>query len=48
MREDGISHDRSSYIVLIHGLFLNGKLEEAYKYYAEMQEKDFLPEPAYG
>ncbi|KAG4940334.1 hypothetical protein JHK82_046042 [Glycine max] len=45
MREDEISHDRSSYIVLIHGLFLNGKLEEAQRYYAEMQEKGFLPEP---
>ncbi|KAL8462856.1 hypothetical protein ACS0TY_032934 [Phlomoides rotata] len=37
--------DRSSYIVLIHGLFLNGRLEEAHKYYLEMKEKDFLPEP---
>lgn len=45
MREDGIGHDRSSYIVLIHGLFLNCKVEEAYKYYIEMQEKGFLPEP---
>jgi pentatricopeptide repeat protein len=45
MVEDGIGHDRSSYIVLIHGLFLNGKVEEAYKYYIEMQEKGFLPEP---
>ncbi|KAK7290606.1 hypothetical protein RIF29_05150 [Crotalaria pallida] len=45
MREDGINHDRSSYIVLIHGLFLNGKLEQANKYYIEMQEKGFLPEP---
>ncbi|KAK7374337.1 hypothetical protein VNO80_07766 [Phaseolus coccineus] len=32
-------------IVLNHGLFLNGKLEEAYRYYAEMQEKGFLPGP---
>ncbi|KAK7343028.1 hypothetical protein VNO80_25990 [Phaseolus coccineus] len=32
-------------IVLIHGLFLNGNLEEAYRYYAEMQEKGFLPGP---
>lgn len=45
MEEGGIGHDRSSYIVLIHGLFLNGKLEEANKYYIEMQEKGFLPEP---
>ncbi|KAL6985273.1 hypothetical protein U1Q18_018650 [Sarracenia purpurea var. burkii] len=37
--------DRSSYVTLIHGLFLNGKLEEAYKYYQEMKEKQFLPEP---
>ncbi|KAI9093645.1 hypothetical protein K1719_027094 [Acacia pycnantha] len=45
MRESGVNPDRSSYIVLIHGLFFNGKLEEAYKYYNEMQEKGFLPEP---
>ena len=45
MSENGDGPDRSSYIVLIHGLFLNGKLEEAYKYYMEMKEKQFLPEP---
>ncbi|PSS01124.1 Pentatricopeptide repeat-containing protein [Actinidia chinensis var. chinensis] len=37
--------DRSSYTALIHGLFLNGKLEEAYKYYQEMKEKQFFLEP---
>lgn len=37
--------DRSSYIALVHGLFLNGKLEEAYKYNEEMKVKKFLPEP---
>nr|XP_048333531.1 pentatricopeptide repeat-containing protein At5g15010, mitochondrial [Ziziphus jujuba var. spinosa] len=41
----GVNPDRSSYIVLIHGLFLNGKLDEAYKYYIEMKAKHFLPEP---
>ncbi|XP_021903067.1 pentatricopeptide repeat-containing protein At5g15010, mitochondrial [Carica papaya] len=43
--ENGIGPDRSSYIVLIHGLFFNGKLEEAYKYYMEMKGKHLLPEP---
>lgn len=37
--------DRSSYVALIHGLFLSGKLEEAHKYYQDMKEKRFLPEP---
>ncbi|KAI8569079.1 hypothetical protein RHMOL_Rhmol02G0250500 [Rhododendron molle] len=37
--------DRSSYVALIHGLFLNGKWKEANKYYQEMKEKRFLPEP---
>ncbi|XP_047329572.1 pentatricopeptide repeat-containing protein At5g15010, mitochondrial [Impatiens glandulifera] len=37
--------DRSAYVALIHGLFLNGKLEEANKYNCEMKEKHFLPEP---
>ncbi|KAG5562813.1 hypothetical protein RHGRI_005515 [Rhododendron griersonianum] len=37
--------DRSSYVALIHGLFLNGKLEESHKYYQETKEKRFLPEP---
>ncbi|XP_044498745.1 pentatricopeptide repeat-containing protein At5g15010, mitochondrial-like [Mangifera indica] len=45
MSDSGIGHDRSSYVVLIHGLFLNGKLEEAHKYYVEMKGKQFLPEP---
>ncbi|XP_052210286.1 pentatricopeptide repeat-containing protein At5g15010, mitochondrial [Diospyros lotus] len=37
--------DRSSYIALIYGLFLNGELEEAHKYYKEMKAKQYLPEP---
>lgn len=45
MSENGISPDRSSYTVLIHGLFLNGNLEDANKYYLEMKEKELLPEP---
>ncbi|KAL3363269.1 hypothetical protein AABB24_012520 [Solanum stoloniferum] len=45
MSKIGLDHDRSSYIVLIHGLFLNGKLEESYKYYQEMKQKGLLPEP---
>lgn len=45
MSENGVGPDRSSYIVLIHGLFLNGKLEEAHKYYIEMKDKQYLPEP---
>ncbi|XP_022855800.1 pentatricopeptide repeat-containing protein At5g15010, mitochondrial [Olea europaea var. sylvestris] len=45
MSKNGLDPDRSSYIVLIHGLFLNGKLEEAYKYYLEMKEKHLLTEP---
>uniref|UniRef100_A0A2C9UUG5 Pentacotripeptide-repeat region of PRORP domain-containing protein n=1 Tax=Manihot esculenta TaxID=3983 RepID=A0A2C9UUG5_MANES len=45
MSENGISPDRSSYIVLIHGLFLNGKLEAAYKYYTDMKQTQLLPDP---
>ena len=45
MKMGEVNPDRSAYIVLIHGLFLNGKLEEAHKYYIEMQERGFLPEP---
>nr|POE45440.1 pentatricopeptide repeat-containing protein, mitochondrial [Quercus suber] len=45
MIQNGVDPDRSSYIVLIHGLFLNGKLEEAHKYYIEMKEKHLIPEP---
>lgn len=44
MPANGLSPDRSAYIVLIHGLFLNGRLEEAAKYYEEMKAKGFLPE----
>ncbi|CAN4103032.1 unnamed protein product [Withania somnifera] len=42
MSKIGLDHDRSSYIVLIHGLFLNGKLEESYKYYQEMKQKAWV------
>ncbi|KAL2531558.1 Pentatricopeptide repeat-containing protein [Abeliophyllum distichum] len=45
MSKNGLDPDRSSYIVLVHGLFLNGNLEEAYKYYLEMKEKHLLTEP---
>lgn len=45
MQQDGFTPDRSAYIVLIHGLFLNGKLEEAATYYEDMKAKGFLPEP---
>ncbi|KQK10306.1 pentatricopeptide repeat-containing protein At5g15010, mitochondrial [Brachypodium distachyon] len=44
MPTNGLNPDRSAYIVLIHGLFLNGKLEEAAKYYEEMKAKGFPPE----
>uniref|UniRef100_A0A0D9V737 Pentacotripeptide-repeat region of PRORP domain-containing protein n=1 Tax=Leersia perrieri TaxID=77586 RepID=A0A0D9V737_9ORYZ len=44
MPTNGLSPDRSAYIVLIHGLFLNGRLEEAAKYYEEMKAKGFSPE----
>ncbi|KAF5749194.1 pentatricopeptide repeat-containing protein [Tripterygium wilfordii] len=43
--QSGLGPDRGSYIVLIHGLFLNGKLKEAYKFYTEMKEKQLLLEP---
>ncbi|KAM7252006.1 hypothetical protein ACFE04_023889 [Oxalis oulophora] len=39
-----MSPDLSSYIVLIHGLFLNGKVDEAKKYYIEMKEKGLSPD----
>ncbi|XP_040382529.1 pentatricopeptide repeat-containing protein At5g15010, mitochondrial [Oryza brachyantha] len=44
MPANGLTPDRSAYIVLIHGLFLNGRLEEAAKYYGEMKTKGFSPE----
>ncbi|KAM7256819.1 hypothetical protein ACFE04_012560 [Oxalis oulophora] len=43
MCED-MSPDLSSYIVLIHGLFLNGKVDESKKYYIEMKEKGLSPD----
>lgn len=45
MPHNGFSPDRSAYIVLIHGLFLNGRLEEAANFYEEMKNKGFHPEP---
>nr|XP_043623900.1 pentatricopeptide repeat-containing protein At5g15010, mitochondrial [Erigeron canadensis] len=45
MISNGLDPDRSSYVALINGLFLNGKLEEAYEYHVEMKTKGLLPEP---
>ena len=39
MKVRGVGPDLSSYIVMIHGLFLNGKVDEAHGYYKEMKEK---------
>ncbi|KAI3791532.1 hypothetical protein L2E82_05330 [Cichorium intybus] len=45
MIHNGLDPDRSSYVARVHGLFLNGMLEEAYKYHVEMKAKDMVPEP---
>ncbi|PWA45923.1 Pentatricopeptide repeat-containing protein [Artemisia annua] len=45
MISNGLDPDRSSYVALVHGLFLNGMLDEAYKYHVEMKAKGLLPEP---
>ncbi|MFS8000338.1 putative tetratricopeptide-like helical domain superfamily [Helianthus anomalus] len=45
MISNGLDPDRSSYVALVNGLFLNGKFEEAYKYHVEMKSKGLLPEP---
>ncbi|KAL2939080.1 hypothetical protein RDABS01_022529 [Bienertia sinuspersici] len=44
MAEHGLNDDTSSYLALIRGLFLNGKLEEAHKIYLEMKEKKLPPD----
>ncbi|GLJ24123.1 hypothetical protein SUGI_0460160 [Cryptomeria japonica] len=46
MGDYGHSPNRMAYSVLIHGLFLNGRTEEAHKYYEEMKSKGFYPDPA--
>ncbi|KAF3784625.1 Pentatricopeptide repeat-containing protein [Nymphaea thermarum] len=45
MHKYGLSYDRSSYSILINGLFLNGFLEDAWRYCQEMKAKGFEPEP---
>ncbi|CAA7406153.1 unnamed protein product [Spirodela intermedia] len=45
MAAAGGGPDRSAYVVLIHGLFLNGKLAEAAEFYEEMKVRGFSPEP---
>ncbi|XP_076960820.1 pentatricopeptide repeat-containing protein At5g15010, mitochondrial-like [Bidens hawaiensis] len=45
MVRNGLDPDRSAYVALVNGLFLNRKLEEAYKYYLEMKSKGLLPHP---
>lgn len=44
MTDNGLNDDTTSHIALIHGLFLNGKLEEAHKIYSEMKGKNLLPD----
>ncbi|KAL8255688.1 hypothetical protein R6Q59_030755 [Mikania micrantha] len=45
MISNGPDPDRSSYAALVNGLFLNRKLDEAYKFHEEMKSKGLLPEP---
>eukprot|EP01018_Ginkgo_biloba_P035298 Gb_19520 [translate_table: standard] len=45
MEKHGFCPDHSACIFLLNGFFLNGKVEEACKYYEEMKAKGFSLEP---
>lgn len=45
MERKGMGPDWRSYTVMIHGLYENGRFDEAYNYYNEMAVKGLLLEP---
>ncbi|MQM04247.1 hypothetical protein Taro_037039, partial [Colocasia esculenta] len=45
MERNGVGPDQRSYTIMIHGLHSKGKLDEAQRYYTEMQSKGLIPEP---
>ncbi|GJS66711.1 putative pentatricopeptide repeat-containing protein [Tanacetum coccineum] len=45
MERNGLGPDQRSYTVMVHGLFDQGRLEEALSYYNEMVSKGMVSEP---
>nr|CAD1828372.1 unnamed protein product [Ananas comosus var. bracteatus] len=45
MERSGLGPDQRSFTVMIHGLYAQGKLDEALQYYNEMKAKGMIPEP---
>lgn len=45
MERDGLGPDQRSYTIMIHWLYVKGKLDEAMGYYEEMKLKGMLTEP---
>jgi pentatricopeptide repeat protein len=45
MERNGLGHDRRSYTIMIHGLYDNGRIQDALRYFSEMTSKGMVPEP---
>ena len=45
MERSGLGPDQRSYTIMVHGLFENGKMEDALQYFNQMTLKGLVPEP---
>lgn len=45
MEKNGLGLDRRSYTIMIHWLYDKGRVEDALRYFGEMENKGMVPEP---
>jgi len=45
MEKNGLGPDQRSYTIMVHGLYSQGRLDEALEYYSKMRSKGMMPEP---
>ena len=45
MEKIGFGPDQRSYTIMVHGLYSQGKLDEALEFYSKMRSKGMIPEP---
>lgn len=45
MEKNGLGPDQRSYTIMVHGLYSQGKIDEALEYFSTMMSKGMVPEP---
>jgi len=43
--KNGFGPDQRSYTIMVHGLYSQGKLDEALEFYSKVRSKGMVPEP---